>query len=54
MLLGRDGSGAEMKAGSMPTGPMGWEGPAICQVFLKETTVEQLESCKGTLMSPHS
>lgn len=53
MLLGRDGSGAEMKgAGSVPTGPMGWEGAAIClQVFLKETTVQlqgnsQVTSCE--------
>lgn len=38
MLLGRDGSGTEIKgAGSVPIGPMGWEGTGIClQVFLKK------------------
>lgn len=46
MLLGREGSGAEIRgAGSVLTRPVGWEGAGIClQVFLKETTARELSS----------
>lgn len=46
MLLGRDGSGAEIRGeGSVLTHPMGWEGAGIClQVFLKEITARKLSS----------